>query len=147
MTPQPGLTDQTRSRTVLRTLGFALLAVGLVVAVYGGTRFAHGITSDDMDDNSGLVGILLMGGGGFLCIFGLAALNAGFLGAQARYAASETMPVVKDSAAYLTDGEGLLGVGRTVDDRSAGTGPYCRGCGARNDADAKFCDGCGRSLA
>ena len=84
MTQRPRLTDQPRSRTVLRTLGFVLLAVGLVIAVYGGTRFAHGVTSDDMDDNSALVGILLLGAGGFLCVFGLAALNAGFLGAQAR---------------------------------------------------------------
>ncbi len=61
------------------------------------------------------------------------------------------MPTVKQSATYLSDGEGILGVGRTVGDRapggSAAAGPYCRSCGVRNDEDARFCDGCGTSLA
>jgi len=26
-------------------------------------------------------------------------------------------------------------------------GPYCRACGVRRDADARFCDGCGASRA
>ena len=67
-------------------------------------------------------------------------LQWGFLGAAARYGAGETMPVVKDSATYLSDGEGILGVGRTA-------GPFCSKCGVRNDADAKFCDSCGGALA
>jgi len=61
------------------------------------------------------------------------------LGAAARCGGGETMPVVKDSAAYLSDGEGILGVGRTA-------GPYCSKCGVRNDADARFCDSCGSAL-
>ena len=42
---------------------------------------------------------------------------------------------------------------RRVDDGSPGTsgtaatGPFCRSCGVRNDEDARFCDGCGASLA
>ena len=69
------------------------------------------------------------------------------LGAS-RFVAGETMPVVKDSASYLTDGEGVLGVGRTVDDGDqAATGPFCSKCGVRNDPDAKFCDSCGAPLA
>ena len=70
--------------------------------------------------------------------------------AAARYGAGETMPVVKNSATYLSDGEGVLGVGRTVDDAGAQravTGPYCLSCGRRNEEDARFCDGCGTSLA
>jgi hypothetical protein len=27
------------------------------------------------------------------------------------------------------------------------TGPYCRACGTRNDAEARFCDSCGASMA
>ena len=109
---------------------------------------------------SGVIGaIFLLAGGGFCVVFGLGALNAGTLGAQSRYVAGETLPTVKQSAAYLTDGEGILGVGRTVDDaRPAGSaagspaaaptaGPYCRACGTRNDQEARFCDSCGASLA
>src|SRR3954453_22007796 len=71
----------------------------------------------------------------------------------ARYAAGETMPTVRDSASYLTDGEGVLGVGRTVDDTASpsaterATGPFCSTCGTRNDTDASFCDHCGAALA
>ena len=49
--------------------------------------------------------------------------------AGARYAAGETMPVVKDSLDYLK------------------AGPFCSTCGVRNDADAKFCDSCGATLS
>jgi hypothetical protein len=93
----------------------------------------------------------------FVGILGLAVagwcLQAGFMGAASRYVAGETAPVVKDSAAYLSDGEGILGVGRTVDDtadaRSAtsAAGPYCSKCGTRNDGRARFCDNCGAPLA
>ena len=71
---------------------------------------------------------------------------------RSRYVAGETMPTVKQSAAYLSDGESIMGVGRTVDDGTAAgtqpaTGPFCRACGVRNDEDARFCDGCGASMA
>ena len=47
---------------------------------------------------------------------------------------------------------GVVIFGRTVDDQTAtaaaaAAGPYCRSCGVRNDPDARFCDGCGQSLA
>jgi hypothetical protein len=58
------------------------------------------------------------------------------------------MPVLKDSAAYLTDGKGVLGIGRTDDDAvAASAGPFCSACGTRNDDTAKFCDSCGAALA
>ena len=88
-----------------------------------------------------LLWLLLLGPAGWC-------LQAGFLGAASRYVAGETTPVIKDSAAYLTDGEGILGVGRTVDDaQEPATGPFCSTCGTRNDADARFCDSCGAALA
>ena len=135
-----------RARTTFRVVGVVLLLSGLVLGGIGIYRFMSAF-SGDLDGGPGA--ILMIGGGGFLCVFGLGALNAGTIGAQSRYVAGETMPTVKQSAAYLSDGEGIMGVGRTVDDRSgnAATGPFCRGCGTRNDDEARFCDGCGASLA
>lgn len=144
--PNPGFTDQARKRTTLRVVGAVLLAVGLVVAVMGVRQFLASMDAMDVDDNSGAYAVVKAAVGGFLAVFGIGALNAGFLGASARYTAGETMPVVKDSAAYLTDGQGVAGIGRTADDRAAATGPYCRQCGVRNDAEARFCDSCGASL-
>ncbi|MGA8257013.1 MAG: zinc ribbon domain-containing protein [Nocardioides sp.] len=140
---QPPLPQSTTTRMVLRVLGFVLVGLGLVFAITGGMDFADEV---DTFEGPGFGAILRMAGGGFMVVFGLGALNAGFLGVQTRYVAGETMPTVKQSAAYLSDGEGVLGAGRTVDDEPT-AGPFCRSCGVRNDADAKFCDGCGTSLA
>lgn len=142
--------DTRRPRTALRVVGALLLGGGLVVGGLGLRDFLA--VAESMDVDGGFGPILQMGLGGFMCVFGLGALSAGTLGAQSRYAAGETMPTVKRSAEYLSDGEGIMGVGRTVDDRAAAgtpraSGPYCRSCGNRNDEDARFCDGCGASLA
>lgn len=142
--------DTRRPRTVLRVVGVLLLVGGLVVGGFGLRDFIADAQSMDVDADFGP--ILRLGLGGFMCVVGLGALNAGTLGAQSRYAAGETMPTVKRSAEYLSDGEGIMGVGRTVDDGvAAGTqrasGPFCRSCGTRNDEDATFCDGCGASMA
>lgn len=137
MSSNAGFARNRTQRNVLRILGVVLLVAGAYFLITGGMAFADDANSSNVD--SGFGPILRLAAGGFLAVFGLGALNAGFLGAQARYAAGETMPVVKDSATYLSDGEGILGVGRTA-------GPFCSKCGVRNDADAKFCDSCGATL-
>lgn len=153
--PTPGLARQGSVRTAFRVaavvFGVALL-VCLVMAV-------KGMISEFGDESvdAGFPSFFLWWGGVvvLLALTGFSA-QAGFGGLALRYAAGETAPVVRDSASYLTDGEGLLGIGRTVDDapRATGaaaagekTGPYCRGCGTRNDDTAKFCDHCGASFA
>ncbi len=130
-----------------------LRVVGLLLLLGGGAVFAWGITTvfgyDGYDSPPGLA-IAAFLGGMPVAVVGLGMLNASTIGAQSRYVAGETMPTLKQSAAYLSDGEGIMGVGRTVDDRERGAaahGPYCRSCGVRNDEDARFCDGCGSSLA
>ena len=145
MSTNPGFAGQARYRTAFRAVGAVVLVAGIAIFVYGVTS----VFGSDMPSGLQIVcfiGGLLVVGVGMMC------LQAGFLGAAARYGAGETMPVVRDSASYLTDGEGLLGVGRTVDDRpvastaSSASGPYCSKCGVRNDGDAKFCDSCGSAL-
>ncbi|ANH37150.1 hypothetical protein I601_0700 [Nocardioides dokdonensis FR1436] len=146
MTPH-GLPDTARTRTALRVGGAVLLLVGVVVFGWGAYTV---FTYEGFDGPPGLAILAFLGGLPMIGL-GLGALNMSTIGAQSRYVAGETMPTVKQSAAYLTDGEGILGVGRTAGDRapagSAAAGPYCRSCGVRNDADARFCDGCGTSLA
>jgi hypothetical protein len=145
-TPGPGLRQQAGVRTFFRVAGALLVTLGVVVFLWG----LLNVFGDRGFDPPAGVHIAAFIGGLPLIGFGLMCLQAGLLGAAARYGAGETMPVVKDSATYLSDGEGVLGVGRTVDDPGAGaavTGPYCRSCGRRNDEDARFCDGCGTSLS
>ena len=146
MTPNPGHAEQARTRTILRVIGFTILAAGLVIGAKAGYGLLQEMTSPiNVDDPSGAGTILMLGGAGFLVVFGLAFLNAGFLGATARYAAGETMPVMKDSAAYLTDGRGYAGAGRGVEGQEV-AGPFCTRCGVRNDAAARFCDACGHAI-
>jgi hypothetical protein len=149
-TAGPGLPGQSTARTVFRVLGCLLAPLGVVLVVVGFYDFATVEPTFDGPPS----GLFVFAGGGFMAVVGFGFLNAGFLGTAARYSAGETMPVVKDSASYLSDGEGILGVGRTVDHgRPAGasttgaTGPFCRSCGTRNDQEARFCDGCGQTLA
>lgn len=141
--PDPGLRNQVGLRTTLRVVGVVLLVVGLVFLAIGLADFFGSMDSFDGPHRFWMVfvGVLLLGPAGWC-------LQAGFLGAASRYVVGETTPVIKDSAAYLTDGEGILGVGRTVDDaQEPATGPFCSTCGTRNDADARFCDSCGAALA
>jgi zinc ribbon protein len=134
MPAAPGLAHQARYRTAFRVLGVVLLVGGAVTCVWG---FASFVGADEFPGAGTVVAFM----GGFLvAAVGLFFLQAGFMGAAARYGAGETMPVVKDSAEYLSDGEGVLGIGRT-------SGPFCSRCGVRNDGDARFCDGCGAALA
>ena len=144
----PGLRQQSGVRTALRVLGLVMAPVGVVLLVVGFYRFVT-FDSDTFYDGTP-PGFLMFALGGVLAVVGFGLLSAGFMGATARYSAGETMPVVKDSATYLSDGEGVLGVGRTVDDAAAPTaeaGPFCRKCGAHNDGEASFCDHCGAALA
>jgi len=137
----PGIRGQQTARTAFRVVGIVVLVAALSFLVTG---FRDLMTSEGEPTKFWMM---------FVGIFGLAiagwCLQAGFMGAASRYVAGETMPTVKDSAAYLSDGQGVLGVGRTVDDaqRSTATGPFCSKCGTRNDADASFCDSCGTALA
>ncbi|MGZ5399700.1 MAG: hypothetical protein ACXWDM_06775 [Nocardioides sp.] len=146
--PNPGLANQAGIRACFRIAGPLVLLVALGFMVVGGFDFFASMGSFEEPDKFWMlfVGIPLLAVGGWLS-------QAGYAGAAARYASGELAPVAKDSAAYLTDGEGLLGMGRTVDDRGAagttdspGGGPFCRCCGVRNDSDARYCDGCGQSV-
>lgn len=143
----PGLRHQSGARTSFRVAGCVLAPVGLAVSGYG---FASFLGHDGWDAPTTEIACFV---GGFLVLMvGVLCLQAGFGGVAARYGAGETVPVLEDSASYLSDGQGIMGAGRTVDDgpqtRGApAAGPYCRSCGVRNDPDARFCDSCGGSLA
>lgn len=145
ITGTPGLRGQTRARTSFRVVGLVLLAMAIGLLVVGLHDFFSSFGSDSADGPHRFwmvfVGLVMLGPAGWC-------LQAGFMGSVARYAAGETMPVLKDSAAYLTDGQGVLGIGRTADDAVAATaGPFCSRCGTRNDETATFCDSCGAALA
>jgi hypothetical protein len=138
----PGRRGQRTARNVFRVAGILVLVAALSFLVIG---FRDLLSADGEPTKFWMM---------FAGIFGLAVagwfLQAGFMGAASRYVAGGTTPTVKDSVACLSVGEGVLGVGRTVDDAAhatGATGPYRSKCGTRNDGDARFCDSCGAALA
>lgn len=133
----PGYRDQSRKRLVFRVLGVlfmgtALVLIGLSVADF----FAHSDFDDPQFGEAGKAWMFLAALPFF--VLGGGMLQLGFAGAGARYMAGEYTPVLKDSMDHL----GIRGSAA-----AEGSGPYCRSCGTRNDADARFCDGCGTSMA
>lgn len=145
MSTPPGLPEQVRVRNTLRITGIVLLVVGLFLFGSGLADFLATMSDPTLEGPTKFwelfVGLLLLAPAGWC-------LQAGFLGAASRYVAGETAPVVKDSASYLSDGEGVLGVGRTTDDAEPRPqGLLCSSCGTRNDEGASFCDHCGHTLA
>jgi hypothetical protein len=139
--PRPGFAAQEKYRNAFRLGGVLVFGVGLLLTGIALADFFSGF--GDMDAGFptkfplAFIGLPLVGVGGWL-------LQAGFLGAASRYVAGETIPVVKDSAAYLTDGEGLLGMGRTADDQPS---KFCSQCGKPAGEDARFCESCGHAFA
>lgn len=116
------------ARTVLRVLGIVLVAAGLLIAVKGGLDIADDINSSSVEPNFGPVLTLIVGG--FMTVIGLGLLNAGFLGAQARYAANETAPAVRTAGSAWRGDDAVT----------------CSQCGAGSRAGARFCDACGHGL-
>lgn len=142
--PPPGFAQQDRARRAFRVLGCVVLAAALVLIVVGALDFFSAMNSFEGPSKFWMLflGVPLLAVGAWL-------LQAGFLGAGARYASGEVSPVVKETAEYLTDGQGLthLGVRDQPSADARADGPYCRSCGRRNDADDRFCGGCGAALA
>lgn len=127
------------TRNVLRVLGAVLVLAGAFLAVHGGMSIADDINSEFGSEEDGFGAVLELAGGLFLVVFGIGALSAGFLGAQANYAVGETSGAVREFGSAFR--------GEPSDGDVPRDGKFCSECGARNAAGAKFCDACGHALA
>lgn len=116
--PAPALTHQGSARTTLRVGGLVLGVVALALVVTAGVDF-FGTMSADPFSAEGTAGVptkfwmFFVG----LPLGALSAwmLMAGFFGVATRYIAGEALPVANEGLDYLTDGQGLQGLGRTPD--------------------------------
>jgi hypothetical protein len=135
--PSPGLRGQERYRNGFRVAALVFLGITLWAGYVG----LHALFTDPFAEGAKP---WMM----FIAIFGFfltgVCAQAGFIGVASRYVAGEGAPVLKDSVAYLTDGEGLLGVGRTVDDAPS---KFCQTCGKPAGGAARFCESCGHAFA
>lgn len=138
-------------RSVLRVVGPAIAAVGLLLMVIGiGSFFSSfGSFGPPRYFWCVFVGMPLLFVGGVISQFA-------FLGAVTRFTASEVAPVGKDATNYMVDGTkdairdmaAAIGEGITSGTQArAGGTVRCSKCGDQNEASAKFCHACGNSLA
>jgi hypothetical protein len=137
-------------RPVLRTLGPALVVVGLIFIGVGMASFFSSFGSFEPPRYfwCAFVGMPLLA-------VGVAMTKFAYLGAVSRYVAGETAPVAKDTFSYLADGTtdsvkalaAAAAQGISTGFHEGETVVACPRCEHKNDADANFCEQCGASLS
>jgi len=142
--PNPGLRNQPQFRNAFRVAGIILVGIGGTLVAIGFYTLFRLMTDDSFSQDGPPKQFFLAFVGMPILALGSWMMQAGFMGVAARYAAGEGAPVLKDSAAYLSDGQGILGVGRTVDDPA---GKFCQSCGNKAPESARFCESCGHAYA
>jgi ribosomal protein L40E len=111
--------------------------------------------SGGFDDS--ITGFVMFGVGGAMTVVGAALLMFGYMGSMARFTASETAPVAKDTYNYMAQGtraetvktvqEAASVIKDTVgSDKKENKGTICLKCGTLNEVGAAFCDNCGAPL-
>lgn len=129
-----------------------LRAVGALFAIVGAVFTAVGLFSFFGAMGRGgkphlfwcaFVGLPLLG-------FGLVLLKGGYLGAIARYAATETAPVAADAMSHIAHGttDAVQATAAAIATGMRGDAPpqRCASCGAASSAAANFCQQCGKPL-
>ena len=135
------LNENSKARKVFRVLGPILLGVGVLLTIAGFFSLF-----------SGALETFFLGFIGLPVVFvGLSFTSLGYMGAMARYSASQTAPVAKDVTNYMidhtTDSVAHM-AGAVVKEVKGDTQPVvCRHCGEVAHAGALFCDNCGKPLA
>ena len=138
------------SRRVLRWVGPPLLLVGLVCIAVG---IISTLTGPPRPGSMGLVWVAILGMpiafvGGAMTLFGFAGELARFQGRSMGPAVSATFnDIAEDSAPGVRAIAGAVrdGVARGADASETDT-VRCPACAFANDADARFCAGCGGVL-
>ena len=130
-----------KTRTILRTFGPIIFAVGLLCAIISVVNL---MTTDDEPKLFflGFIGLPLMFVGGVMSSFGwqsvllrYQAREVGPVAGQSfNYLAGETRDGIRDIAAAV--GEGVRGEQHVL----------CPKCNASNDTDARFCKACGAAM-
>jgi len=151
--PDPRLQQQASVRTLLRIGGPFLLGIGLLLTIIALSDFFASFNdlTRGMPQNfwMGFIGLPLIGIGAGLTKFA-------YLGPASRYVAGELTPTIRDTIGALGFGPGekvcaACGHHNDADAQFCNScgkslGLTCRSCGAENASDARFCDGCGAPL-
>jgi hypothetical protein len=135
-------------RSMLRVIGPAMMVVGLLFMVVGIGSFFASFGSFEPPRNfwCAFVGMPLLAVGAMISKFA-------YIGAVARYLASEVAPVGKDMTNYMVDGtkDSVRDMATAIGEGFvAAHSPHtvrCQKCGRENDLTANFCEECGAPFA
>ena len=135
------LNENSKARKVFRILGPILLGVGGILLVISFLSLISGGLGTFF---LGFIGIPVLFVGGVFT-------SLGYMGAMARYSASQTAPVAKDVTNYMVDNtsESVARMaGAVVREVKGESQPVkCDACGEVAHPGAVFCDNCGKPLA
>ncbi len=132
-------------RGALRVIGPLVVLTGVIFTAIGMISFFSAFGSFGMPRYFWccFVGMPLMGIGGAICKFA-------YLGSISRYISNEITPVGRDTFNQLAHGtkDSFRMLAGSVREGLEGTTTAEKecGCGTANDAEAKFCKNCGKSL-
>lgn len=125
----PGYADQSTKRMIARVVGVVCMGIALLLIGLALADFFAAMNSSQFGAEPTRFWMFFLAMPFFL--IGGIGLNAGFMGAGARYAAGEVAPTARDTLNYLQEDE---------EETS------CPHCGARNEQGAAYCDNCGQAL-
>ena len=135
------LNENSKARKVFRILGPILLGVGAILMLFSLlSLFTFNFSTSFL----GFIGIPVL-------FVGAVFTSLGYMGAMARYSASQTAPVAKDVTNYMVDNtsESVARMaGAVVKEVKGESAPVkCEQCGEVAHPGAVFCDNCGKPLA
>lgn len=141
------LEDQKKKRHGLRIAGWIILGIGIFFDILGLTSFFSAFSGGGLPDRFFFLWI------GFpLNFVGAVLLMFGYMGAVARYTASEQAPVQRDATNYILNGtreettKTMSAVAQSLKTQDT-KGQVCPKCGTQNEVGALYCDNCGAVLS
>ncbi len=127
-----------KTKLILKITGIIVSAAGLVLAATGiGNTIASG-------GYPRLFWLAILGLP--MLAFGLMITLTAFRREIANYSAREAAPVVNEMSEAISPAIQAVTKAAKKGTQTENAGALCPACGAQNDADAKFCDNCGKAL-
>ena len=131
--------DYSKHKTAMRAIGIPLLIIGIILIIYGFTRFGSG----SFEESTG--NMMLFAAGGFLTLIGFMLVGLTLIRPVSKYYATEASPAIKIASESLGGGlkeSGAMGSSAPNEVIKV----KCPHCGYLDSEDAEFCSKCGKKI-